>query len=66
MIGTEHDKPGGFMEEHWQRFLNKFKDGDELWTFETPPYTWASMCGRAGYVILRDGEYVDGYCTVMS
>jgi len=66
MIGTEHDKPGGFMAKPWNEFMSQYKDGDEIWIFETPSWTWASLCGRAGYVIMRNGEYVAGFCTKMN
>ena len=30
-------------------------DGDEVWRFRTPEWTWANMGGRMGVVIIRNG-----------
>ena len=31
------------------------RDSDEVWTFRTPPWTWANMGVVEGFVVLRDG-----------
>jgi hypothetical protein len=31
------------------------RDGDEIWRFRTPAWTWPNMCGVAGFVVLRNG-----------
>ncbi len=45
--------------EHWlekqRKFLSKVQVGDEIWAFKSPPETWASFCGRAGFTIVRAG-----------
>lgn len=32
---------------------NTKKEGDELWYYRTPEWTWRRMVGRAGYVLIR-------------
>lgn len=34
-IGTENDRPGGFCYKDWDAFIAVFKEGDELWTFDS-------------------------------
>jgi hypothetical protein len=51
--------PFGFIHETWLALLERLEDGDELWAFCSPPATWEHLCGRAGYVVLRDGEIAD-------
>jgi hypothetical protein len=35
-----------------------YQEGDEIWEWSTPKETWDSMCGMAGYCIVRDGEVI--------
>ncbi|HBL42270.1 MAG TPA: hypothetical protein DDZ90_02615 [Planctomycetaceae bacterium] len=30
-------------------------EDDEVWRFRTPPWTWSTMSGVEGVVVLRDG-----------
>lgn len=40
------------------RLAANMNETDELWYFRSPEETWNHLCGREGYVILRDGEVV--------
>jgi hypothetical protein len=40
----------------WAEFRRHMREGDEIWEFSTPPWTWKRLCGRQGYVIVRDGK----------
>jgi hypothetical protein len=43
----------------WREFLGQMVAGDELWFFESPPETWSTFAGRAGYALVRSGHIVD-------
>lgn len=58
--------PFGFQNKEWNRFICKMKDGDELWEFNSPPQSWPNMWGRAGYSIVKNGEIIDYFLTLMS
>jgi hypothetical protein len=45
--------------EKWRAFISQMIAGDELWFFESPPETWSSLSGRAGYALARAGHLVD-------
>ena len=40
----------------WQKLKTAMQPGDELWSFHSPSSTWKALCGRAGVVLVRDGE----------
>ena len=42
--------------DKWQQFLAQMIADDELWAFESPPESWASLSGAAGYAIVRNGS----------
>jgi hypothetical protein len=50
----------------WNEFKSQIKDGDELWSFNSPKATWNQLAGRAGYAIVRGGEVVAAICTMVS
>jgi hypothetical protein len=58
------------MSEIWLEKVSKIKvaleQGGELWSFFSPPETWANMCGRAGYAVVRDGEVIEAIVTMMN
>jgi hypothetical protein len=58
--------PFGFQNARWVEFRGKFREGDELWEFSSPPDTWQNLCGRAGVAIVRHGKIVDSFVTVMN
>jgi hypothetical protein len=45
--------------ENWRKFIGQMVEGDELWSFESPPETWHNLAGRAGYALVRSGRVVD-------
>jgi len=60
--GEVYEKTKGAA-HHFQRqvqaYLQFANSHDELWYFSTPSEFWTMLCGRAGYVIVRDGEPID-------
>ena len=38
--------------------LSKMWPDDEIWYFESDPFSWKYLAGRAGYAIVRNGEPV--------
>ena len=58
-----------FLRKSDQKFLNfsrQMQPGDGLWYFSTPKACWKDLCGRAGFVIVRNGKEVDRYTTLMN
>lgn len=43
-----------------------FRPGDEVWTFCSPPRTWAALMGRQGFAFVRDGVPYEQIITVMN
>lgn len=37
---------------------SRISETDEIGYFSTPPETWAHLCGRAGWVVLREGTVI--------
>ena len=48
----------------WNDFARWLAPGDELWTFSSPPQSWADMMGRAGLAIVRSGIPIRAYVQV--
>jgi hypothetical protein len=42
--------------DEWRDFASKMVEGDEIWRWSTPKWTWKMLMGREGYVIVHDGE----------
>jgi hypothetical protein len=58
--------PSPAWQEKWNAFLGAKAPDDELWRFRSPPETWRSLRGCAGYAVVRDGEVVDTLRTLVS
>jgi len=50
----------------YKEFVSKMECGDKLEYFCSPPTTWAMLCGRAGYQIMRNGEEVASIITCLN
>ena len=50
--------PLGGCNNRWQEMKKMRRKGDVLYFFRSPPDTWQSLCGREGYVLIRDEEVV--------
>jgi hypothetical protein len=46
------------LNDRWRAFLAQMQEGDELWTFCTPPETWEHNAGLGGIALVRDGKWV--------
>jgi hypothetical protein len=51
--------------DRWRAFLAQMQEGDELWTFCTPPETWEHMVGLGGIVLVRHGKMVSKIVTLL-
>jgi predicted outer membrane lipoprotein len=65
-IGTPLEAPFGAVNDQWLELKEELSKGGELWYFESEQYSWMTLCGRAGYCIVRDGEPGIGICTRLS
>ncbi|CAG0935200.1 hypothetical protein TFLX_04032 [Thermoflexales bacterium] len=43
-------------DNEWYKFWSKVQEGDEVWLWSTPAWTWKMLTGREGYVIVRKGK----------
>ena len=50
----------------WREFISQIQRGDELRHFFSPNETWLHLAGRAGYAIVRQGEVVDAFITILN
>jgi hypothetical protein len=50
----------------WREFISKMQPGDQLRHFFSSNESWLRMAGRAGYAIVRQGEVVDAFITILS
>ena len=56
----------GCINKQWIAFKESMEEGDEIWFFTSEEYTWQTLCGREGYVVLRNGEPINYILTKMS
>lgn len=56
----------GFCHDEWQAFTGQMQPDDELWSFFSPPEIWRSLCGRAGFAVVRNGEAVRCFMTMLN
>ncbi len=52
--------------KRWKEFKSNIQDGDKIYYFQSPSWTWENLCGRAGYSIYRNGEEIDSITTIMN
>lgn len=50
----------------WLPFIADLMPDDEVWGFRSPPHTWTSFCGCAGYAVLRGGQIIRSLTTMRS
>lgn len=50
----------------WEAFESLVQEGDEIYYFLSDPASWRGLAGRSGYVLIRNGEIVKMYITLMS
>jgi hypothetical protein len=63
---TGDGKPFGRLNPEWEQMKAHMIDGDELWSFKSPPDTWRHLAGRAGIALVRDGEIIRNLVTLMN
>lgn len=54
--------------QSWEKFKNKYREGDELWTFSGSlmPGAKIDLAYRAGVCIVRNGKIMDGWVHILS
>jgi hypothetical protein len=64
-VSKEYLKSGNFdrFKASWDGFISQMQPADELWSFESPPDSWASFAGHAGIAIVRDRKPIHIYTT---
>lgn len=64
--GSSEPLAFGWMNDAWLALRAQMRDGDELWSFSSAPESWQQLCGRAGFVLVRDGQAVAHLVTMMN
>lgn len=49
-----------------EELLAVLRNGGELRKFRSPPESWKNLCGRAGYAIVKDGNVLWSWVTMMN
>lgn len=62
MLGT----PFGRDADLWKKLKDQVQHGDKLHNFRTNRASWFTCSGRAGVALVRDGEIIYFFCTVIS
>lgn len=57
---------GDLKSREWDALKVRMVEGDEVWTFSSPPETWAKLFGRAGVALVRGGKAVYHVTTAMN
>lgn len=57
---------GEHWHDEWRSFISQMQPADQLRHFFSPNESWLLMAGRAGYAIVRQGEVVDAFITILS
>lgn len=42
----------------YDEIRNLFTEGDKIYYYASPSWTWSSLCGRAGIALIRDGKFL--------
>jgi hypothetical protein len=58
--------PFGAQASEWKAFKLRAQPGDEVWRFSSPPESWRALAGRAGVALVRNGEIVEKFVTLMN
>jgi hypothetical protein len=58
--------PFGFMNEKWLNFKRQAQGGDEIYFYITSRESWQNLAGRAGFILVRNGEVVATFETMMN
>lgn len=47
-------------------FGTELRQGDKVYSYSSPPFSWEQLFGRSGYAVFRDGKLVGSFCTTMN
>jgi hypothetical protein len=50
----------------WREFISQMQLGDQLPRFSSTNEAWRRLAGRAGYAIVREGDVVNAFITMLS
>jgi hypothetical protein len=59
------ENPSYFI-KRWKEFKSNIQDGDKIYYFRSPSWTWERLCGRSGYALYRDGKQIDALTTMIN
>ena len=58
--------PSSQFEPELAEFVVRRQEGDDLWRFSSPGWTWQAMMGRGGVALVRDGKTIAHVGTIMN
>ena len=64
--GNEIELPFGAINGEWEILKSLYQEGDCIVFFRTGPETWKGLYGREGYILVRDGEPVYTFVTMLN
>ena len=64
-VWNERPSSPPVLNDRWRAFRAQMQEGDELWTFCTPPETWEHMAGLGGIALVRHGKMVGHIVTLL-
>ncbi len=50
----------------WERLKAEMQPGDKLVRFASPAASWEDLAGHAGIALVRDGNVIDAFVTMMN
>ena len=58
--------PSSRLEPEPAEFVVRRQEGDELWRFSSPGWTWEALMGRSGIALVRNGHPIAHVGTIMN
>lgn len=52
--------------QRWVQLKDTMRENDELWEYSSPLSCWRIGMGRAGYILMRDGDVIFDLLTRMN
>ncbi len=65
-LDADYDTPNSGVHADWERLKAEMQPGDRLVRFASPAESWKHLAGRAGIALVRDGNVIDAFVTMMN
>ncbi len=65
-LSLQGARPFGYLNPEWEALKARMMDGDELWNFSTPEWTWQALCVHQGIALIRNGEVIAHIVTTLN